>query len=175
MRRKLGRRSLILVGLMGCGKSAIGRRLAGRLEIPFVDADDEIEVAAGKTISDIFTEHSEAYFRAGERKVIARLLDGDTKVLATGGGAFMHLQTRKKIGETGVSIWLKADLPVLMKRVARRNHRPLLMGANPEATMRKLMDERYPVYEQADITIQSCDIPHESVVNDIVRRLGGFL
>ncbi len=171
LRQKIGRRSIVMVGLMGCGKSAIGRRLATRLDLPFVDADDEIEQAAGKTISDIFLEHGEAYFREGERKVISRLLEGEAKVLATGGGAFMNEQTREKIAETGISVWLKADLPVLMRRVARRTHRPLLAKGDPEETMRKLMEERHPVYEQADITIKSCDIPHEVVVDDIVKRL----
>lgn len=170
-RPKLAGRSLIMVGLMGCGKTAIGRRLATRLNLPFVDADDEIELAAGKTITDIFAEHGEQHFREGERKVIARLLNGDAKVLATGGGAFMNLQTREKIRQTGISIWLQAELPVLMRRVARRSHRPLLASGDPEATMRKLMDERYPVYSQADITIQSSDIPHEAVVDEIITRL----
>ena len=171
LRRKIGPRSIVMVGLMGCGKSAIGRRIAARLGMPFVDADDEIELAAGKSISDIFAEHGESYFRVGERKVISRLLDGEAKVLATGGGAFMNEDTRKKISETGISIWLKADLPILMRRVARRSHRPLLTKGDPEATMRRLMSERHRVYKQADITIKSCDVPHEVIVEDILKQL----
>lgn len=168
---KVGSRSIVMVGLMGCGKSAIGRRLATRLSLPFVDADDEIEAAAGKSITDIFAEHGEAYFRDGERKVIARLLKGGPQVLATGGGAFMDEQTRESIRKSGVSIWLNADLPVLLRRVARRTHRPLLANGDPEKTMQRLMDERYPVYAKADVTIESCDVPHDVVVDTLLKRL----
>ncbi len=167
----LGSRSIVLVGLMGCGKSAIGRRLAGRLKLPFVDADDEIEKAAGKSIEDIFAEHGEAYFRDGERKVIARLLQSGPQVLATGGGAFINPQTRASIAHSGISIWLRAELPLLMRRVAKRNNRPLLKTADPETIMADLMRTRYPVYAEADITVESRDVPHEVIVTEIVQRL----
>ena len=164
-------RNIVMIGMMGAGKTSVGRRLAAALDLPFVDADAEIEQAANLTIAEIFSNYGEDHFREGERKVIARLLDGETKVLATGGGAFIHPQTREKIRQVGISIWLKADLPILMRRVARRNHRPLIATGDKEATMRKLMQERYPVYEQADITILSCDVPHDAVVDDILKRL----
>ncbi len=161
----------MLVGLMGAGKTTIGRRLASRLKLPFVDADSEIEKAAGKSIPDIFADHGEEYFRDGERRVIARLLEQDTQILATGGGAFMDDSTREKVGHHGVSIWLRADLPLLMKRVMRRSHRPLLKTKDPKAVMQKLMDERYPVYSQADITVDTSDAPHEMIVNEVVAQL----
>jgi shikimate kinase len=171
IREALGQRSIVLVGLMGCGKTAIGRRLGAALELPFIDADDEIEQAAGKTISEIFTDHGEAYFREGERKVIARLLRQGPQVLATGGGAFMNPETRSNIAQCGISVWLKADLPVLMKRVLRREHRPLLKTSDPEGTMRELMQQRYPVYAQADVLIESRDVAHDVIVNEILDRL----
>ncbi|MGH1352509.1 MAG: shikimate kinase [Methyloligellaceae bacterium] len=164
-------RSVVLVGLMGAGKSALGKRLATLLDLTFADADDEIEAAAGKTISDIFAEHGEAYFRDGEQRVIMRLLQGGPQILATGGGAFMNEITRKNIKEAGVSIWLKADLDVLMDRVGRRTHRPLLQTDNPRAVMQKLMDERYPVYQAADITIHSRDVTHEVILDEIIVAL----
>ena len=171
----LGAKSIVMVGLMGCGKSAVGRRLAAKLGLPFIDADDEIERAAGKSIEDIFAEHGEAHFRDGERKVIARLLRSGPQVLATGGGAFMSDETRQAIAESGISVWLQADLPVLMRRVAKRDNRPLLKTNDPEAVMRELMDTRYPVYAKADITVESRDVPHDTIVADILERLARVL
>jgi len=171
----LNGRSIVLIGLMGCGKSSIGRRLATRLDLPFVDADYEIEQAAGKPIADIFTEDGEDAFRDGERRVIARLLDNSTQVMATGGGAFMNEDIRDNIRARGLSIWLRADLDLLMERVGRRNHRPLLQTANPRAVMQNLMDQRYPVYEQADITVDSRQAAHDVIVRDVVRKLGDYL
>jgi shikimate kinase len=156
IRAALRTRSIVMVGIMGCGKSAIGRRLASRLALPFVDADDEIEAAARKSIPEIFADHGEAYFRDGERKVIARLLRQGPQVLATGGGAYMNGETRDTIRNHGVSVWLRAELPVLMRRVMRRDNRPLLKSSDPEAVMRALMDQRYPVYAEADI-VQGVD------------------
>jgi shikimate kinase len=175
LRATLGARSLVMIGLMGCGKSAVGRRLAGRLNLPFVDADEEIEKAAQKSITEIFADHGEAYFRDRERMVIARLLGNGPQVLATGGGAFMNAETRANVRNAGFSIWLKADLPVLMKRVAKRETRPLLKSGDPEATMRRLMAERYPVYAEADITVESRDVAHEVIVNDVLAALRKFL
>jgi len=160
--RALGRRSIVLVGMMGAGKSSIGRRLAARLAIPFVDADSEIESAAGMSIPEIFAKHGEPYFRAGEARVIARLLDGGPQVLATGGGAVMNQQTRDLIRIKGVSVWLKADLDVLMKRTKRRNDRPLAEG------IKDLLPLREPVYAQSDITVQSRDEPHDTIVDEII-------
>lgn len=171
LRAALGSRSLVMVGLMGCGKSAVGRRLAAKLSLPFADADEEIEKAAAKSINEIFADHGEAHFREGERKVIARLLAAGPQVLATGGGAFINAETRAKIRECGISIWLKADLPILMKRVAKRDTRPLLKTADPEAVMRQLMDARYPVYAKADITVESRDVAHEVMVGDVIEAL----
>ena len=171
IRQALGSRSIVMIGLMGCGKSSIGRRLAKRLGLSFVDGDDAIEAAAGKTVAEIFADHGEEDFREGERKVIARLLGAGPQVLATGGGAFMNEQTRENIAAAGISVWLKADLPILMQRVRKRSHRPLLRTADPEAVMRGLMTQRYPVYEQADVIIDSRDEPHEVVVNEIIRAL----
>lgn len=171
VRRVLGNRSLVLVGMMGCGKTAVGRRLAGTLELPFVDADDEIERAAGRTIKEIFEEHGEPYFRDGERKVIARLLAGGPQVLATGGGAFMDASTRERIRETGISIWLKADLPLLMRRVTRRDNRPLLQTRDPEGRMRELMAERHPAYGKADVIVESREVSHDVIVSDILNGL----
>lgn len=171
IRAHLGTRSIVLVGLMGCGKSSIGRRLAARLDLPFIDADDEIERSAGKTIPEIFADHGEAYFRDGERKVIRRLLEGGSRVLATGGGAFMNAETRETIRRSGISVWLKAELPVLMRRVLKRDNRPLIKTANPEEVMRNLMAARYPVYAEADLTVESRDVQHEVIVNEIVSAL----
>ena len=166
----LGNRSIVLVGMMGAGKSSIGRRLAARLGIPFIDADAEIESAAGMTIPEIFDKHGEPYFRAGEARVIARLLDNGPQVLATGGGSLMDAQTRALIGEKGVSIWLKADIDVLLKRTKRRNDRPLA------EKIKDLLPIREPLYAQADIVVQSRDEPHENIVDEIMiqlpRRLG---
>lgn len=171
IRAALGNRSIVMVGLMGCGKSSVGRRLAARLELEFVDADDEIEIAAGKTIPEIFADHGEAHFRDGERKVIRRLLETGPRVLATGGGAYMNAETRANIKAAGISIWLKAELPVLMRRVLRRDNRPLIKTGNPEEVMRNLMQVRYPVYAEADVTVESRDVQHDVIVNEIMAAL----
>jgi len=171
VRAKLGKHPIVLVGLMGAGKSSVGRRLAEKLGLAFVDADHEIEAAAGKSISDIFAEHGEAYFREGERKVIGRLLAGGAQVLATGGGAYINDETRARIQEAGVSVWLRASLPLLMKRVLKRQDRPLLKTEDPEAVMRALMDKRYPVYALADVTVESRDVQHGQMVNEVIRAL----
>ncbi|MCA0423072.1 MAG: shikimate kinase [Proteobacteria bacterium] len=172
---QLGKRSIVLVGLMGAGKSSVGKRLAARLSLGFVDADTAIEQAAGLTIPEIFARHGETSFRDGERRVIARLLKEGPQVLATGGGAYMNEETRTAIRSSGVSVWLRAEFEVLMRRVRRRSDRPLLKTEDPEATMRRLIDERYPVYAEADITIQSMDVAHEVVVESIVRTLSDHL
>jgi shikimate kinase len=164
----LGSRALVLVGMMGAGKSSIGRKLAQRLNLPFVDADTEIERAASMSITDIFAKHGEPYFRAGEARVIARLLDGGPQVLATGGGAFMNPQSREAIRVKGVSVWLKADYDVLMKRIKRRNDRPMLKTDDPGETLRQLMQERDPVYAEADVTVHSRDVPHELIIGEII-------
>lgn len=156
---------------MGAGKSAIGRRLAARLGMPFVDADAEIERAAGCSIEDIFAIHGEPAFRDGERKVIARLLAGPPHVLATGGGAFMDPETRAAIRAAGVSIWLRADLDLLVARVSRRNGRPLLAKGEPREVLRRLMDERDPTYAEADIVVDSVDGPHERTLQAVLRAL----
>jgi shikimate kinase len=166
---------VVLVGLMGCGKSAIGRRLAGKLALPFIDADEEIEKAAGKSIEDIFADHGEPYFRDGERKVLARLLRTGPQVLATGGGAFMNEETRAAIAANGVSVWLKAELPLLVRRVGKRGNRPLLKAGDPETVLSDLMATRYPVYATADITVESRDVPHEVIVGEIVDSLSHAL
>jgi shikimate kinase len=164
-------RSLVLVGLMGAGKSTIGRRLAARLELPFVDADNEIEAAAGCSIQDIFDEHGEDYFRDGERRVIERLLNGPVCVLATGGGAFMNETTRALIREKGYSLWLRADLDILVQRTSRRSHRPLLNKGNHREILQDLMDQRYPVYAKADFSVETDDSPHSVVVDRALKVL----
>src|SRR6195952_2694687 len=171
----LGQRSLVLVGMMGAGKSTVGRRLAMRLGLPFVDADTEIEAAAGRSISDIFEVHGEPYFRDGEARVISRLLEGVSKVLATGGGAFMREETRKRIDDKAGSIWLKADADIIMRRVKRRPDRPLLRTPDPAATIERLIAERDPVYQRADLTIASRDVPHDKIVDECVDALHGHL
>ena len=163
--RALGGRSIVLIGMMGAGKSSIGRRLASRLGIPFIDADTEIESAAGMTIPEIFEKHGEPYFRAGEARVIARLLDNGPQVLATGGGSVMDPQTRALIGQKGISIWLKADIDVLLKRTKRRNDRPLV------EKIKDLLPVREPIYAQADIIIQSRDEPHDTIIDEIMGEL----
>jgi shikimate kinase len=170
VRTRLENRSIVLVGMPGCGKSAVGRRLAPRLDLPFVDADEEIERAAGKPITDIFKDHGEPYFREGERKVIARLLASGPAILATGGGAFMVTETRENVRRSGISIWLKADLPLLMRRVLKRNTRPLLQH-DPEKVMRQLIEARYPIYATADIIVESSDQPHDTIVSEIIEAL----
>ena len=172
---RLGDRSIVLVGLMGAGKTTVGRRLAKRLDIPFVDADMEIERAAGKTIQEIFEEDGEAFFRAGEERVIARLLKNGPQVLATGGGAWMSEKTRQRVRETGISVWLRADLDILMERVSRRPGRPLLKAPDPRRVMQELMEKRYPVYAEADLTVESRNVPHKVIVNDIIRALCAHL
>jgi shikimate kinase len=167
----LGTRLVVLVGMMGAGKSTIGRRLAARLHLPFLDADAEIEAAAGMTIPEIFEIHGESHFRDGEARVIARLLEGGPAVLATGGGSFMREETRRRVGDKAVSIWLKADADIIMRRVKRRADRPLLRTADPAATVERLIDEREPVYRHADLTVASRDVPHEKIVEECVEAL----
>jgi shikimate kinase len=167
----LGDRSIVLIGMMGAGKTSVGKRLAVRLALPFVDADHAIEEAANQTIAEIFAVHGEAYFRDGERRVIARLLRERRQVIATGGGAFMNGETREAVAAGAVSIWLKADAEVLFERVRRRSHRPLLQTDDPLGTMRRLIADRYPVYASADITVDSRDVPHEAVVEDVLTAL----
>jgi shikimate kinase len=167
----LGTRSIVLVGMMGAGKSTIGRRLSGRLHLPFLDADTEIEAAAGMSILDIFEAHGEPHFRDGEARVIARLLDSGPAVIATGGGAFMREETRNRIRQKAVSIWLKADADIIMRRVKRRADRPLLQTADPAATVDRLIAEREPIYQYADLTIWSRDVPHEKIVEECIEAL----
>jgi len=168
-------RSIVLVGLMGAGKTAVGRRLAARLGLPFVDADAEIEKAAGRTISEIFEDLGEAAFRDGERRVIARLLAGPPQVLATGGGAYMNAETRATIKAHGVSIWLRADLETLLERVSRRDHRPLLQRADPKTVLEELMRIRYPVYAEADLLVDSLDAPVTATVERVLGALSRFV
>jgi len=168
---KLGNRTIVLVGMMGAGKSSIGRRLASEFNLPFVDADTEIETAAGMSIPEIFEAHGEPYFRSGEARVIARLLEGGPQVLASGGGAVINPQTRALIRARGISVWLKADLEVLLRRIKRRSDRPLLKTDDPEQTLRQLIAERYPIYAEADVTIHSRDVSHDAIVADIVAGL----
>jgi shikimate kinase len=173
---RLGRRSIVLIGMMGVGKSSVGRRLAARLAIPFVDADTEIEKAAGMSVADIFARHGEADFRSGEARVIARLLESGPQVVAAGGGAFMNLKTRDAIRAEGVSIWLKAELDVLLRRISkRRNERPLLATDDPAKTLRTLLTEREPIYAQADLTVHSSDVSHDAIVADVMTALASFL
>lgn len=164
-------RTIALVGLMGAGKTTIGRRLARALGLPFADADAEIVAAAGQSIAEIFAAHGECEFRRGERQVIARLLQEPPMVLATGGGAFMDPRTRQLMKDKAITIWLKAPLDVLMKRVSRRDDRPLLKEDDPRAVMQKLMEERYPVYAEADITIETSGGPHGRAVAAIIAAL----
>jgi shikimate kinase len=167
----LAERTIVLVGLMGAGKSTVGRRLASALHMPFHDADQEIEAAAGCSISDFFERYGETAFRDGERKVIARLLKGPRHVLATGGGAFMDPTTRRLIKDQGLSVWLRADIGLLMERVTKRPTRPLLKDGDPRATMERLMAERYPTYAEADVTVDSNGGPHDAVVQQILSQL----
>ena len=168
-------RTIVLVGLMGAGKSCIGRRLAARLGLPFVDADREIERAAGCLIPEIFARHGEAGFRDGERRVIARLLEDPVHVLATGGGAFMDPRTRALIGKQGISIWLRAPLDLLMRRVGRRNDRPLLQVENPRQKLLELIEQRSPVYAEADLTVDSADGPPEVTLDRVIAALCDFV
>jgi len=164
-------RSIVLVGLMGAGKTKIGRRLASRLNLPFFDSDDEIESAAGETIEEIFANRGEAVFRDGERRVIARLLQGPVHVLATGGGAFMDPATRRIITARGVSVWLRAGLDVLFARVSRRTNRPLLKTPDPRGVLAELIDRRYPIYAEADVTVDSGEGPPEATVSRVISAL----
>lgn len=172
----LGARSVVFIGMMGSGKSTVGRRLASRLRLPFVDADHEIETRhGGMTISEIFATHGEPYFREGEAKVIAALLDGGAQVLATGGGAFLREDTRARIREKAVSVWLKADGPTVLRRVKRRSDRPLLQTEDPAATIERLISARDPFYGLADIAIVSREVPHEKVVDECIEALHAYL
>jgi shikimate kinase len=175
IRETLAGRSIVLVGLMGAGKTTIGRRLAQRLALPFLDADAEIEKAAAQTIPEIFAEHGEPYFRDGERRVIARILGEGPVILATGGGAYMNEDTRRNIAGAGIAVWLKADLGTLMSRVRRKSNRPLLNNPDPEGTMQRLMDARYPVYALADLTIHSRDVTAEVMTDDVIRAIDHYL
>jgi shikimate kinase len=172
----LDHRSVVLIGMMGVGKSSIGRRLAARLAIPFVDADTEIEKAADMSISDIFARNGEAYFRSGEARVIARLLESGPQVLATGGGAFMNEGTRAAVRAKGVSIWLSAAYEVLLRRISKRkNERPMLHTDNPDETLRHLLEVREPTYALADLTVQSREGPQDAIVAEIVTALATYL
>ena len=163
--------AIVLVGLMGAGKSSIGRRLAARLNMEFTDADAEIEAAAGCSIADFFERHGEPAFREGERRVIARLLDHEPRVLATGGGAFIDPDTRRLLGDKAITVWLHAELDLLVKRCARRDTRPLLRVGDPREILARLMEARYPIYRQADITVETNDGPHAETVDNIIAAL----
>ena len=168
-------RTVALVGLMGAGKSAIGKRLALRLGLPFVDADDAIELAAGCTIGEIFEKYGEGEFRSGERRVIARLLDEPPHVLSTGGGAYIDAETRGLMQAKAVTIWLRAELDVLFDRVKKRSHRPLLQQGNPRDILAKLMDQRYPIYAEADIVVDSTAQPADRTTDQVIEALGTIL
>ena len=168
-------RNIVLIGMMGAGKTSVGRRLAAVLDLPFVDADAEIEQAANLTVAEIFSTYGEDHFRDGERKVIARLLAGGPKVIATGGGAFMNDETRAEIGRHAISIWLKASLSLLMERVQRKANRPLLSEADPEAVMKRLLAVREPVYATANVIVESRDTPHSVIVGNVLKALEDFL
>ncbi len=168
-------KSIVFVGMMGAGKSSIGRRVANRLGLQFVDSDDEIENAAGCSISDIFELHGEQSFRDVERRVIRRLLDGPVKVVATGGGSFMNLKTRQTIKECAHSIWLRADYDTLWRRVNKRSNRPMLKTADPQGTLRRLIEERYPTYAEADLTVESIDGPRDATVDRVLDGLVEYL
>jgi shikimate kinase len=168
---RLSGRPLILVGMMGAGKTTVGRRLAARLGRRFLDSDEEIEKAAQMTIPEIFAQRGEPEFRAGETRVISRLLKEEDIVLATGGGAFVNPETRSLVKSGAVSVWLKADLDVLFERVSRRSNRPLLKTADPKGTLEKLIEDRYPIYAEADVTVLSRDVPQDSVAADVITAL----
>jgi shikimate kinase len=171
----LGSRPIVLVGMMGAGKTTVGRRLADRLHRRFVDSDEEIEKAAGMPVDDIFAVHGEGDFRAGEVKVINRLLQDGDLVLGTGGGAFINAETRALVKRQALSVWLKADFDLLFARVSRRSNRPLLKTADPRKTLRELMHSRYPIYGEADITVVSRDVPHEQVASDVIDAMLAYL
>lgn len=171
----LGGRPIVLVGMMGAGKTTVGKRLASQLGLSFVDSDSEIEAAAGMAVSEIFKLHGENEFRAGEARVIARILGQGERVVATGGGVLLKPETRDLIKREGVSVWLKADADLLFERVSRRDTRPLLRTANPRATLEKLIEERYPLYATADVTVTSTEVPHDKVAEQIIAALADFL
>jgi shikimate kinase len=171
----LGHRAIVLIGMMGAGKSTVGRRLAARLGLPFVDADAEIEAAAAMTIPEIFEAHGEPHFRDGEARVISRLLNDGPLVLATGGGAVLRDATRQRIAQAGISIWLKAEPDVILRRVRRRADRPLLKTDDPAATIARLIAERHPIYQAADLVVDSRDVPHEAIVEETVAALRAYL
>jgi shikimate kinase len=168
-------KTIVLVGLMGAGKSSIGRRLAQRLDLPFIDADKEIEAAAGCTIEEIFERFGETAFRDGERRVILRLLDGPVHVMATGGGAFMDATIRERIRASAISLWLHADLELLLKRVSRRSNRPLLKQGEPREVLEQLIQKRYPVYAEADLRVDSADGPPEQTVQKVIDELQRYV
>ncbi|PSM16194.1 MULTISPECIES: shikimate kinase [Nitratireductor] len=171
LRELLGKKTIVFTGLMGAGKTAIGRKVAQMLDLPFIDSDHEIEAVSRLSVADLFALYGESEFRSLERRVIARLLDEGGRVVSTGGGAFMNAQTRQAIAERAVSIWLKADLDVLMERVMKNRHRPLLKNADPRAVMDRLMAERYPVYALADVTVQSRDEPKDVIAQEALVAL----
>lgn len=171
----LRRRTIALVGLMGVGKSSVGRRLANALDLPFRDADAEVEAAAGRSVSDIFSDLGEAAFREGERRVIARLLELPPHVLATGGGAFIHPATRALIKSKAISVWLKADLEVLARRVSRKDNRPLLAGKDPLEVLQAQADARYPAYAEADLIVETGDAAHHVTVEQVIAALNAYL
>jgi shikimate kinase len=175
LRAVLSGQSIILVGMMGAGKSSIGKRLAAALELPFYDADIEIERAAGTTIEEIFRLHGEAYFREGEERVIKRILQGGSQVLATGGGAVISPQTRAEIAKNGVSIWLNAPIDLLLQRVSRRDNRPLLKTENPRAVLARLLSQREPLYREANLVFQSRDAPHDVIVEEMLSMIEAYL
>ncbi|MCZ7448825.1 shikimate kinase [Agrobacterium rhizogenes] len=173
-RAKLGRRNIVFVGLMGAGKSAVGRMVAQQLKVPFIDTDVEIERVSRMTIAELFATYGEEEFRALETRVIKRLLRGGPKVVSTGGGAFINDNTRAHIRRGGISLWLKADLEVLWERVNKRDHRPLLKTENPKATLAALMEKRYPIYAEADVTIESRDVRKEIIATEVLTALAGL-
>jgi shikimate kinase len=171
----LGPRPIVLVGMMGAGKTTVGRRLAARLSRHFIDSDEEVEKAANMTIPDIFAAHGEADFRAGEARVIARLLRDENIVLGTGGGAFINRETRALIKTGSLSVWIKAEADLLFARVSRRSNRPLLKTANPRQTLEALIAARYPIYAEADVTVSSADVPQDQVAGDIIEAIVAYL
>lgn len=175
IRDRLGDRVVVFVGLMGAGKTAIGRKVAQALQLPFVDSDHEIETVSRMTVPELFERYGEPEFRALEQRVIERLLREGPRVVSTGGGAFMNAQTREAIAEHGISIWLKADLDLLMERVAKKQNRPLLQNADPRGIMAKLMADRYPVYALADVTVETRDAKRELITDEALQALGHHL
>ncbi len=172
---RLAGRPLVLVGMMGAGKTTVGRRVAARLNRQFLDSDEEIEKAAQMTIPEIFEQRGEPEFRAGETRVIARVLKEQGVVLATGGGAFVNAETRALVKAEAISVWLKAEVDILFERVSRRSNRPLLKTANPRATLEKLIEDRYPIYAEADVTVVSRDVPQDVVAGDVVDAILAYL